>query len=111
MQQVEREDMMSNGSFPLPRQKAQTTCSSRGVFPVSVDGMILFLSSGRRAAAVSARPMPSPGFRGRAGLVAGSALRLQAPAFRRRFPQRILALGYRFATLSGAGGLGLRDPS
>jgi len=42
MQQVEREDMMSNGSVPLPRQKAQTTCSSRGVFPVSVDGMILF---------------------------------------------------------------------
>ncbi len=34
--------MMSNGSLPLPRQKAQTTCSSRGVFPGSVDGIILF---------------------------------------------------------------------
>ena len=34
--------MMSNGSVPLPRQKAQTTCSSRGVFPVSVEGMSLF---------------------------------------------------------------------
>ncbi|MDP2700511.1 MAG: hypothetical protein Q8P98_00410, partial [Candidatus Rokubacteria bacterium] len=67
--------------------------------------MILFLSSGRRAAAVSARPTPSPGFRGRADLVAGSALRLQAPALLRRFPQHILALGYR-SPLPGAGGLG-----
>jgi hypothetical protein len=78
---------MSNGSLPLPRQKAQTTCSSRGVFPVSVEGMILFLSSGRRAATmISAWPRSSPGFPSHLGLIAGSALRLQAPALLRRFP-------------------------
>jgi hypothetical protein len=50
---------MSNGSFPVPRQKAQTTSSNRHVFTLSVDGMIPFPSSWPRATvarSVTSRP-------------------------------------------------------
>ena len=89
-QQFEREDMMSNGSFPVPRQKAQTTSASRDALTASVDGTILFPFSGRRTTTmISARPRSSPGFPGHLGLIAGLALRLQPPTLLLRLPKRM----------------------